>query len=105
MGTVSEQELDLSWKLNRLIGDLHCEVAQLPNERTINRWTRSELYVALLRCKDSMLDAQKCAIRLSRIGDIDHYSGVWIDELLNYCEEYQARLEWAEEVLMRELMQ
>ncbi len=103
MGTITEQELELSWKLNRLIGDLHVEVAQLPNERTIDRWTRDELYVAMLRCKDAMLDAQKCVIRLCRLGDIDHYSRVWVDEAVKYCEEYQGLLDWAQDVLMLEL--
>lgn len=95
-----DRELELSTTLYRLIGELNCEVALLPTWRTIDTWSRSDVYRAVVRCKDAMIDAQKCAIRLSQLGDIDVVSADWIDEIIERCDEYQGQVTFVEEQLL-----
>ncbi len=40
MRTTFDQQMDLVAKLNRLIGDLNCEMAVLPSKNTIETWYR-----------------------------------------------------------------
>ncbi|NNN10229.1 MAG: hypothetical protein HKL85_13685 [Acidimicrobiaceae bacterium] len=99
MNCLSPRELELSTMLNRLIGDLNCEVSLLPTRRTVVTWSRREVYAAVIRCKDAMVEAQKCAIRLGRLDDIDTVSTGWIDEIIERCDEYQGLLAFVEEEL------
>jgi len=99
MNCLSTRELELSTTLNRLIGDLNCEVSLLPTRRTVDTWSHREVYTAVIRCKDAMVEAQKCAIRLSRLDEIDTVSTGWIDEIVERCDEYQGLLAFVEEEL------
>jgi hypothetical protein len=47
-----------------------------------------------------MLEAQQCAIRLSRLDNIDAVSADWIEEIIKLCEEYQGLLAFVEEQLV-----
>ena len=100
MNHQSTLEQDLSATLYRLIGDLNSEVSLLPTWRTVERWSRREVFTAVIRCKDAMIEAQKTAIRLSRLDDIDAYSASWIDEIIERCEEYQGLLAFVEDELV-----
>jgi ABC-type transporter Mla MlaB component len=100
MNCQSTLEQELSTALYRLIGDLNAEVSLLPTWRTVERWSRREVFTAVIRCKDAMVDAQKCAIRLSRLDDIDAYSASWIDEIIERCDEYQDLLSFVEDELV-----
>ena len=100
MNQLTSHELEISTTLNRLIGDLNCEVSLLPTRRTIDTWSRREVYTAVIRCKDAMIEAQRCAIRLSRLDDLDTVSTDWIDEILERCDEYQSLLAYVEEELV-----
>jgi hypothetical protein len=100
MERIVEREFELSTKLNCLIGELNVEVSLLPTLRTVGTWSRREIYTAIIRCKDAMVEAQKCAIRLGRLDDIDKYSAGWIDETIERCDEYQGVLAFVEEELV-----
>lgn len=102
MEAVSEQELNLSTKLNALLGDLGAEMALLPTERTIERWTTSDALRSVCRCKDALIDALHCAVRLSQLGKLDEISQQWIAEVLKRTEEVQSRLDYVEGDLIRE---
>lgn len=102
MNAVTEYELNLSSKLNSLLGELRAEMSQLPTARTIRDWTAGEVLHSVSRCKDSMIDALRCALRLSQLGDLDEVSQQWIVEILKYSEEDQSLLEHVEEVIVRE---
>jgi hypothetical protein len=84
-----------------LIGELDCEISLLPNKRTVASWARSDMYVTVIRCKDAMISAQKCALRLHLLDTIDAYSAGWVDEVIERCDEYQSLLAFVEEDLMR----
>lgn len=101
MNPISEHELNLSSQLYALIGDVYFEMSELPNDRTISRWTRGEVRSAIIRCKDAFIRAQHCAIRLSRLGNIDERSIAWIEELLDYADPCQSKLEYVEETLLQ----
>lgn len=96
MEKIDDREFELSTKLNCLIGDLNIEVSLLPTLRTVGTWSRSEIYTAIIRCKDAMVEAQKCAIRLSRLDDIDEFSSGSIEEIIERCDEYQGLLAFVE---------
>ena len=100
MNSTFNHELDLSSKLYGLIGEVYYEMSQLPTERTIDRWTRGEVYAEMMRCQDVYIRAQECAIRLSRLDTIDAYSAGWIEELLSYGDRHQADLEFVEITLL-----
>jgi hypothetical protein len=102
MKSTFSREVELSAKLNCLIGDLNCEVSLLPTIRTVDTWSRHEIYTAVIRCKDAMVEAQKLAIRLSRLSDIDATSVGWIDEVVELCDEYQGLLAFVEYELVRQ---
>ena len=96
MTAIAQQESDLSAKLNDLLGQLGAEISQLPNDRTIQSWTKTEVLHAVSRSKDALIDVLRCAVRLSLLGDIDKYSRIWIDEALKYSREDQELLERVE---------
>lgn len=102
MTAIAQQESDLSAKLNDLLGQLGAEISQLPNERTIQSWTKTEVLHAVSRSKDALIDVLRCAVRLSLLGDIDKYSRSWIDEALKYSREDQELLERVEFELAKE---
>ena len=102
MHTLSEQESHLSAKLYGLLGGVSAEMAQLPTERTIETWTSEELLHAVCRCKDALIDALRCAVRLSRLGELDSVSQSWIDEALHYSEVDQEQLFHVEDDLVKE---
>ena len=100
MNCLPANESDLSTKLYRLTGDLNYEMTLLPTWRTVERWSRREVFTAIIRCKDAMLEAQQCAIRLSRLDNIDAVSADWIEEIIKLCEGYQGLLDFVEEQLV-----
>ena len=100
MNRLTTRELEISTTLNRLIGDLNCEVSLLPTQRTVGMWSRREVYTAVIRCKDAMIEAQKCAIRLSRLDGIDTVSAGWIEDIVERCNEYQGLLAFVEDKLV-----
>jgi hypothetical protein len=100
MNYQSTREEELSTTLYRLIGDLNAEVSLLPTRRTVERWSRGEVFKAVIRCKDLMVEAQKRAIQLSRLDAIDVYSAHWIDEIVERCDEYQDLLTFVEDELV-----
>ena len=102
MTAIAQQESDLSAKLNDLLGQLGAEISQLPNDRTIHSWTKTEVLHAVCRSKDALIDVLRCAVRLSLIGDIDKYSRLWIDEALKYSQQDQELLERVEFDLVNE---
>ena len=102
MHVVSEHELNLSAKLYGLLGGLSAEITQLPTERTVRDWTEGEVLHSVCRCKDALIDALRCALRLSQLGELDEISRQWIAEVLQYSEEDQALLEHVEDVLAHE---
>lgn len=102
MHTVSEHELNLSSRLNCLLGEHNAEISLLPNARTIHDWTTSEVLHAVCRCKDTLIDALRCALRLSQLGDLDEVSEQWIAETLRVSDVDQSLLELVEEDLVRE---
>ena len=99
---VSQQELKLSAKLNALLGELGAEMSQLPTERTIGQWTTNEVLHSVNRCKNALIDALRCAVRLSQLGEIDGLSEQWIREVLDCVEVDQSRLDYVEGDLVRE---
>lgn len=101
MHVVSEQELNLSAKLNALLGALAAEMSLLPTERTVGDWTTSELLHSVCRCKDALIDALRCALRLSRLGELDEYSSRWIAEVVDRVEMDQSHLDHVEDDLIR----
>ncbi len=100
MEPITDLESELSTKLYRLLGELDAEVSLLPTKRTIATWARSDMYVAVIKCKDAMIDAQKCALRLRSLDTIDSFSSDWINEVMARCDEYQNLLANVEEDLM-----
>ena len=102
MSSQSTREDELSTTLYRLIGDLNAGVSLLPTRRTIERWSRREVFTAVIRCKDLMVEAQKRAIQLSRLDAIDVYSANWIDEIVARCDEYQDFLTFVEDELVND---
>jgi hypothetical protein len=100
MDCISERELELSTTLNRLIGELNAEASLLPTSRTIEYWTRRDVYDAVVKCKDAMIVAQKCAIQLGLLNNIDRVSASWIEETLEFCDEYQTQLRFVEDELV-----
>ena len=102
MYVVSDDELNLSSKLNSLLGELRVEISQLPNARTIRDWSASEVLHSVCRSKDALIDALRCAVRLSQVGDLDEISQQWIAEILIYSEVDQSLLEHVEDELVRE---
>ncbi len=86
-------ELNLAAELNRLLGDLNCEMAVLPSKRTIETWYRTDVLYAVIRCKDALLEAQRCALRLARLGDLEQISINFLDELVELEVRYRDRLE------------
>jgi ABC-type transporter Mla MlaB component len=101
MNNTFSREVELSTNLNCLIADLNCEVSLLPTICTVGTWSPREIHTAVIQCKNAMVEAQKCAIRLSRLSDIDATSVGWIDEVIELCDEYQELLAFAEEELVR----
>ena len=51
MNCLSANESDLSSKLYRLTGDLNYEMTLLPTWRTVERWSRREVFTAIIRCR------------------------------------------------------
>ena len=102
MNQLTSHELEISTTLNRLIGDLNCEVSLLPTQHTIGMWSRREVYTAVIRCKDAIIEAQKCAIRLSRLDGIDTVSAGWVEDTVECCNEYQGLLAFVEDELVNQ---
>ena len=55
MQTDLDHQLNLAAELNRLIGDLNCEMAVLPSKNTIGTWYRIDVLYAIIRCKDALI--------------------------------------------------
>ena len=91
----------LASELYHLIGLVYDEVAQLPSEQSIDRWTRYDVNTALRRCMDAFIVAQSCAIRLSRLGGLDGDSTFWIDELATYEDRLRSQIEYVESIMFR----
>ncbi|NNN10001.1 MAG: hypothetical protein HKL85_12540 [Acidimicrobiaceae bacterium] len=100
MMTTAEYENMLSSQLYRLIGTVYDEVSQLPSEQNIDRWTRNDVNTALRRCMDAFIVAQSCAIRLSRLGELDGASTFWIDELTTYEDRFRSQIEHVESIVI-----
>ena len=98
---VSVNELNLSGNLYGLLGGLAAEMSQLPTERTVERWIATEILHQVSRCKDALIDALHCALRLSQLGNLDDRSQEWIAEILRYTEEDQSQLDHVEDTLLR----
>ena len=99
---VSQDELNLSTKLNCLLGDLSAEISLLATARTIQSWTPTEILHSVCRCKDALIDALRCAVRLSQLGNLDEISEQWISEILRLSEGDQALLDHVEEDFVKE---
>src|SRR5487761_2195356 len=93
MRTDLDHQLNLAAELNRLIGDLNCEMAVLPSKNTIGTWYRIDVLYAVIRCKDALLEAQQCALRLARLGDLEQISNNFLDELVELEVRYHDRPE------------
>ena len=93
MRTDLDHQLNLAAELNRLIGDLNCEMAVLPSKNSVGTWYRLDVLYAVIRCKDALLEAQHCALRLARLGDLEQISIDFLDELVELEVRYQDRLE------------
>ncbi len=98
---VSVNELNLSGNLYGLLGELAAEMSQLPTERTVERWIVTEILHQVCRCKDALIDALHCALRLSQLGNLDDRSQEWIAEILRYTEQDQSQLDHVEDTLLR----
>ena len=90
---IPERELELSTTLNRLIGEANCEVALLPNRRTLNEWTREEACEGVIRCQHAIIVTLRCAVELHTLDSLDAYSKLWIHEAVQKCEEHHKLLE------------
>jgi len=102
MHVVSEQERNLSAKLYGLLGGLAAEISQLPNERSAQYWNELDALHAVCRCKDALIDALHCALRLSQLGEVDQASQLWITEILQRSDDDQSLLFHVEDHLTKE---
>ncbi len=93
MQSTLDQQMDLAAELNRLIGDLNCEMAVLPSKNTVGTWYRVDVLYAVIRCKDALLEAHRCAVKLARLGELEQISINFLDELVELEVRYQNRLE------------
>ena len=96
MTAIYPNESDLSAKLYRLLGQLATEISQLPNARTIETWTTTEVFHAICRAKDALIDVLRGAIKLSQLGELNEVSRLWIADALKYSEQDQELLEEVE---------
>lgn len=101
---VSEKELNRSAQLYRRLGELSAEMSQLPTERSVKFFTRSEAREAVSRCKDAVIGALYSAVHLAQLEDIDETSRGWVEEALQYADEDRAILEHVEERLVQECL-
>jgi hypothetical protein len=91
---VPTREFELSTTLNRLIGEMNCEVALLPNPRTISEWTSEEVHEAVIRCQHAVIATLRSAIELKALDGLDVYSRLWIREAVQKGEEHYQLLEF-----------
>ena len=90
--SISDQELELSSRLNAAIGIINVEMSLLPTSFEIEEWSWAERLRSIVWCQAAMIDTLRCALQLSQLSGIDGYSQRFIEEVLIACETYQARL-------------
>ena len=90
--SISDDELELSSRLNAAIGIINVEMSLLPTSIEIEDWPSVVLLGSIVRCQAAMVDALRCALQLSQLGGIDEYSRQFISEVLITSETNQARL-------------
>lgn len=87
------EEIELSTTLNRLIGELNCEVVLLPDSREASDWTPVEVGDAAVACQSAMIAALRCALALAALGQLDVYSGAWIRDAQESCDRALEKLQ------------
>ncbi|NNN10000.1 MAG: hypothetical protein HKL85_12535 [Acidimicrobiaceae bacterium] len=90
--SISDEELELSSRLNATIGIINVEMSLLPMSIKVEDWPSAELLRSIVWCQVALIDALRCALQLSQLGGIDRYSRQFIKEFLITCETNQARL-------------
>lgn len=93
MNRPSAEEMALSTTLNRLIGEMNCEVMLLPDRRAPSDWTPAEADDAVVECQSAMIAALRCALDLEALGQLDVYSRTWIRDAQESCDRALAKLQ------------
>ena len=84
--------MELSTTLNRLIGEMNCEVMMLADQRGTSDWTPAEVGDAVVECQSAMIAALRCALDLEALGQLDVYSRVWIRDAQESCDRALQKL-------------
>jgi hypothetical protein len=79
---VAEDEILLSAQLNRLIGELNCEVELFPRRSEPGEYARAHAKDSLDRCGAILAKLTRCVAELLDRKNIDAYSRIWIGEAL-----------------------
>lgn len=87
------EEMELSTTLNRLIGELNCEVVLLPDRRGTSDWTSANVGDAVVACQSAMIAALRCALDLEALGQLDVYSRAWIRDAQESCDRALEKLQ------------
>jgi len=82
----------LSTTLNRLIGEMNCEVMLLPDRRAPSDWTPAEACDAVVECQSAMIASLRCALDLEALGQLDVYSRSWIRDAQESCDRALEKL-------------
>ncbi len=89
----SAEEMALSTALNRLIGEMNCEVMLLPDRRETSDCTPADVDDAVVECQRAMIAALRCALDLEALGQLDVYSRAWIRDAQESCDRALERLQ------------
>ena len=93
MNRPSAEEMAQSTTLNRLIGEMNCEVMLLPDRRVTSDWTPAEAGDAVVDCQSAMIAALRCALDLEALGQLDVYSRAWIRDVQELCDRALEKLQ------------
>ena len=97
--SISDEELELSSRLNAAIGIINVEMSLLPTSVEIEDCPSAALLRSIVWCQAALVDALRCALQLSQLSGIDGYSRQFISEVLIASETNQARLAGLEEAI------
>lgn len=84
--------MELSTTLNRLIGEVNCEVMLLPDRRETSDHPPAESADAVMECQSAMIAALRCALDLEAVGQLDVYSRAWIRDVQESCDRALEKL-------------
>lgn len=93
MNRPSAEEMTLSTVLNRLIGEMNCEVMLLPDRRETSDCAPAEVADAVVECQSAMIAALRCALDLQTLGQLDVYSRAWIRDAQESCDRALERVQ------------